>query len=188
VVAAATLAVAVAFQPARRRVQRLVDRRFSRRRYDAARTIAAFSGRLREQVDLDTLTAELLAVTDRTVEPTTASLWLRPPAERLTPPVDAYASTSPDLIERPAGRDGDGGHERSPCLSPAVGRAIQRQGGRALDLHELTPHSQDGEHPAASPASAPPPTAPSRAAPATRASNAGSHAVACGPRHCQRRR
>jgi hypothetical protein len=70
-----------------------VDRRFSRRRYDAARTIAAFSGRLREQVDLDTLTAELLAVTDRTVEPTTVSLWLRPQAERLAPPVDAYAST-----------------------------------------------------------------------------------------------
>jgi hypothetical protein len=85
-VAGATLAVAVAFQPARRRVQRLVDRRFNRRRYDAARTIAAFSGRLREQVDLDTLTAELLAVTDRTVEPTMVSLWLRPQAERLAHP------------------------------------------------------------------------------------------------------
>ena len=78
VVAAATLAVAAVFQPARRRVQGLVDRRFNRRRYDAARTIATFSGRLREQVDLATLTGELLAVTKRTVEPTTVSLWLRP--------------------------------------------------------------------------------------------------------------
>jgi hypothetical protein len=77
VVAAATLAVAVAFQPARRRVQRLVDRRFNRRRYDAARTIAAFSGRLREQVDLDTLSGELLTVVEQTMQPTLTSLWLR---------------------------------------------------------------------------------------------------------------
>jgi hypothetical protein len=78
VVAGATLAVAAAFQPARRRVQQVVDRRFDRRRYDAARTIAAFSDRLRQQVDLDTLTGELLAVLDQTVQPTQASLWLRP--------------------------------------------------------------------------------------------------------------
>jgi hypothetical protein len=79
-VAAATLAAVAVFAPLRHRVQDPVDRRFNRRRYDAARTVDAFAARLREQVDLDALAAELLAVVDQTVQPTRATLWLRPPA------------------------------------------------------------------------------------------------------------
>jgi hypothetical protein len=77
-VVAATLAVVALFQPARGGIQALVDRHFNRRRYDTARTVEGFATRLRDQLDLTTLTGELLAVVNQTVQPTRTSLWLRP--------------------------------------------------------------------------------------------------------------
>jgi hypothetical protein len=76
-VAASTLASFTLFQPIRRSVQAAVDRRFDRSRYDAARTVDEFAGRLRDEVDLDALKSELLVAVSRTMSPAHSSLWLR---------------------------------------------------------------------------------------------------------------
>jgi sulfite exporter TauE/SafE len=77
-VAMATLVIAALFNPLRRRVQRVVDRRFNRSRYDAEAVVSAFTARLRQTVDLDALRHDLLGVTDDAFQPAHVSMWLAP--------------------------------------------------------------------------------------------------------------
>jgi hypothetical protein len=75
-VAAATLAVAALFNPLRRRVQHVIDRRFNRARYDSDRTVAAFAARLKDEVDLDSIRDDLAGAVHQALEPAHVSVWI----------------------------------------------------------------------------------------------------------------
>jgi hypothetical protein len=106
IVVGSTLVVVVLFYPLRQRIQTLIDRRFYRQRYDAARVVAAFNATLREELDLDQLRATLLSVVQETMQPAHVSLWVRQPgraelpAAEVSTPFLAQAGSQEELARQ----------------------------------------------------------------------------------------
>jgi hypothetical protein len=94
-IVASTLAIAALFNPLRRRIQTIIDRRFYRRKYDAANVLAAFGTTVRDETDLDALTTEMLRVVDETMQPEFVGLWLRDTQAHGTPAAIRSDSTQP---------------------------------------------------------------------------------------------
>jgi hypothetical protein len=133
VVAAATLAVAALFQPARRRVQAVVDRRFNRRRHDATRIVQGFGARLRDQVDLDTLTTDLLAVVDQAMQPTQASLLAAVTAKTATHTPRRPGLADPEQQTADSSRTLGVGADGTRRIQPAqVGYLVGPDGSRQI--------------------------------------------------------